>query len=67
MASGGGGAGLGGGLFVATGASVTVNDIRFVNNQAIGGDGGTPSNATGGGGGGGGMGGSGGNAGGAFN
>ena len=39
----GGGAGLGGALFVGTGAFVNITSSRFVNNMAIGGDGGTGS------------------------
>jgi hypothetical protein len=38
---GGGGAGLGGGLFVASGASVTLSDVNFIGDGAIGGAGGT--------------------------
>lgn len=50
-AAGGGGAlGAGGGLFVATGANVTVANVSFVNNQAAGGDG-ASGNGLGGGGG----------------
>ena len=59
--AGGGGAGLGGGLFVAANANVTLNDVSFSGTKAIGGAGG---NNTGGGtadwGGGGGLGGNGG-------
>lgn len=49
-AGGGGGLGAGGGLFVAKGADVTVNNVSFTDNQAIGGDG-APGNNLGGGGG----------------
>ncbi len=61
--SGGGGAGLGGALFVNTG-NVTITDVSFASNSAIGGAGGPLNNYGGavvGGGGGGGMGGNGGN------
>ncbi len=37
--AGGGGAGLGGGLFVGPSAKVTVTDVTFKSNQAIGGSG----------------------------
>ena len=40
---GGGGAGLGGGLFVGSSASVTVTNVSFTKDQAIGGAGGTTS------------------------
>ena len=39
--SGGAGAGLGGGLFVAQHATVVVSDVNFLNPSAIGGNGGT--------------------------
>jgi hypothetical protein len=60
--AGGGGAGLGGGLFVGTNARVTLNSVAFSGNQAIGGAGGdnTGGDQSGGFGGGGGMGGAGG-------
>lgn len=71
--SGGGGAGLGGAIFVANGQSITaqtgaitqatsvrLSDVRFVNNQAVGGNGSIfTARGTGGGGGMGGNGGSG--------
>ena len=60
MATGGGGAGLGGGLFVASGGSVTLNGVQFLDDQAVGGNGGVPGQYALGGGGGGGMGGTGG-------
>ena len=62
-ATGGGGAGLGGALFVKDGAAVTLSDVTFLSNRAVGGDGGLfqPSAfGLGGYGGGGGMGGDGG-------
>lgn len=55
---GGGGAGLGGGLFVGASAAVTVTNVSFGSDKAIGGQGGQtfpPSVLTPGGGGGGGM------------
>jgi hypothetical protein len=39
--AGGGGAGLGGGLFVGNTATVTLNQVYFANNKAVGGAGGT--------------------------
>ena len=62
---GGGGAGLGGGLFVGQSAKVTVTNVSFGSDQAIGGVGGQNfrSQTTPGGGGGGGMFGNGGNSG----
>lgn len=62
---GGGGAGLGGGLFIGHNATVSLSDVNFTADAAIGGTGGTlPSNPTAtngeGGGGGGGLGGAGG-------
>jgi autotransporter-associated beta strand protein len=59
--SGGGGAGLGGAIFVANGATVSVSNVSLASNTAAGGNagGGGSSNA----GGGGGMGGNGGNGG----
>ncbi len=62
---GGGGLGAGGGLFVNSGANVTVQSVTFDGNSAIGGNGGAASSAIGGGGGGGlgGNGGDGGNGG----
>ena len=56
--AGGGGAGLGGALFIASGGAVTLTDVNLINDQAVGGAGG----ATGGSGygGGGGLGGAGG-------
>ncbi len=68
-AGGGGGAGLGGGLFVGSNVAgdagnVTLNNVSFATDSAVGGAGGSPSSAdTGGNGGGGGMGGAGGNGG----
>jgi Hint domain/Passenger-associated-transport-repeat len=50
---GGGGAGLGGGLFVASGANVTLSDVTFSNNTARGGAGGAYSSSANYGGGGG--------------
>ncbi len=64
MATGGGGAGLGGGLFVASGGTVSLSGVNFLDDQAVGGNGGTPSSSNLGGGGGGGMGGTGGTGGG---
>lgn len=56
----GGGAGLGGGLFVASGATVSVSDLSLVNDSTSGGTGGDlGSFESGGAGGGGGMGGAG--------
>lgn len=62
-AGGGGGAGLGGGLFVGSQADVRIERVSFVDNRAVGGDGGsyTGGSSGGGGGGGGGLGGDGGN------
>ena len=57
---GGGGAGLGGALFVASGAEVTVSNLSLVNNSATGGGGGSNAAPYSGEGGGGGMGGNGG-------
>ncbi len=68
---GGGGAGVGGGLFVAgsyvvngttltTGASVTLNNVNFSGDSAVGGTGGAHNSSLYGGGGGGGIGGAGG-------
>ncbi|WP_166828858.1 Calx-beta domain-containing protein [Thalassoroseus pseudoceratinae] len=37
---GGGGTGMGGGIFVDTGSNVVVQDMIFLDNQAVGGDGG---------------------------
>ncbi|MBS0626073.1 MAG: autotransporter-associated beta strand repeat-containing protein [Verrucomicrobia bacterium] len=60
-ACGGGGAGLGGGLYINGGGSVTGNTLTFTNCRAIGGTGGGPGAVTSAaGGGGGGMGGNGG-------
>jgi hypothetical protein len=39
----GGGAGLGGGLLVLAGASVTINDVDFLGDRAVGGNGGAAS------------------------
>jgi outer membrane autotransporter protein len=50
---GGGGLGAGGGLFVASGANVTLQDVAFSNNKAQGGNGGTAGANSGGAGGGG--------------
>ncbi|HUN43172.1 MAG TPA: Hint domain-containing protein [Acetobacteraceae bacterium] len=60
--SGGGGAGLGGGLFIGPTGTVTLNQVYFSGNQAIGGAGGMSAGEGGGGayGGGGGLGGAGG-------
>ncbi|MEP9380214.1 Ig-like domain-containing protein [Aquabacter sp. CN5-332] len=41
IAAGGGGAGLGGALFVGAGASVTLDTVDFAGNQAVGGAGGS--------------------------
>ena len=57
---GGGGAGLGAGLLIASGGSVTLNGVSFSGNKAIGGRGGSYINAGFSGGGGGGLGGAGG-------
>jgi hypothetical protein len=59
LAAGGGGMGAGGGLFVNTGAVVTLTNVTFTDDAAVGGDGGRGA-YTGLGGGGGGMGGAGG-------
>ncbi len=56
---GGGGAGLGGALFVASGGAATLSDVRFLDDQAIGGAGGASGSGAGGGGGLGGQGGAG--------
>lgn len=61
-AGGGGGAGLGGGLMVAGDSTVTLDDVNFVNDRAIGGAGGESGGTGGGFGGGGGLGGDGGSA-----
>jgi uncharacterized protein with beta-barrel porin domain len=58
---GGAGAGLGGALFVAQGASVTVSNVSLQGNAAMGGNGGNYGAGGTGGGGGGGLGGNGGN------
>lgn len=50
---GGGGLGAGGGLFVASGANVTLQDVSFINNKAQGGNGGVSGANSGGAGGGG--------------
>ena len=50
---GGGGLGAGGGLFVAAGANVTIDNVSFTNNSAVGGNGGTAGSHSGGSGGGG--------------
>ena len=57
---GGGGAGLGGGLLIASGGAVTLNNVNFSNDSAIGGAGGNYFNVGFAGGGGGGLGGNGG-------
>ncbi len=63
LACGGGGAGLGGGLFVnGVAATVTVTEVFFLNDAAVGGNG-CAVGGTGDGGGGGGLGGNGGNGG----
>jgi hypothetical protein len=49
---GGGGAGLGGGLFVAAGAAATLNNVNFLADSAIGGNGGAVASGSYGGGGG---------------
>ena len=59
LSAGGGGMGAGGGLFVNSGAKVTLVGVAFLDGRAIGGDGGRGA-TLGGGGGGGGMGGAGG-------
>ena len=59
LSAGGGGMGAGGGLFVNSGAKVTLVSVSFADDRAIGGDGGRGA-TRGGGGGGGGMGGDGG-------
>jgi autotransporter-associated beta strand protein len=51
VVAGGGGAGLGGALFVNAGASVTVSNVSLLTNQAVGGNGGQPGGFLGGGGG----------------
>lgn len=56
--AGGGGAGLGGALFIASGGAVTLNDVNLIHNQAVGGAGGAIGGT--GYGGGGGLGGAGG-------
>ena len=56
---GGGGAGLGGGLFVGSGGAATLSNVTFLNDQAIGGAGGASGTGIGGGGGLGGQGGAG--------
>lgn len=57
-AGGGGGVGGGGGIYVHNGATVTVNTLQFISNQAIGGTGGAGAvGGVGAGGGGGGFGG----------
>jgi len=43
-----GGYGLGGGLYVGTGANVTLDDVTFANDGAVGGNGGTPGTGSGG-------------------
>ncbi len=57
---GGGGAGLGGALLIAAGASATLNDVTFKGNKAFGGAGGNYTDTGWSGGGGGGLGGAGG-------
>lgn len=49
--AGGGGAGLGGALFVSSGSTVTLNNTTFTNSQAVGGNGGAAGQGEGGGGG----------------
>ncbi|MES2339053.1 MAG: autotransporter-associated beta strand repeat-containing protein [Pseudomonadota bacterium] len=66
LSSGGGGAGLGAGLYVGKSAEVTLNDVFFRDNAAIGGNGGLVSQTKIAGGGGGGMGGNGWDAGGDY-
>ncbi len=51
-AGGGGGLGAGGALFAADGAQISLSNVVFSNNQAVGGTGGASSNNAGGGGGG---------------
>jgi uncharacterized protein with beta-barrel porin domain len=54
-AGGGGGLGAGGAIYAASGSAVTINNVNFTGNQAVGGGGGAannPSNIGGGGGGG---------------
>ncbi len=62
LSAGGGGMGAGGGLFVNTGANVTLSNVSFADDAAVGGTGGQGA-YTGSGGGGGGMGGAGGSSG----
>ena len=50
-APGGGGAGLGSGLFVASGGAATLSNVTFLNDQAVGGAGGAIGTGVGGGGG----------------
>ncbi len=59
---GGGGAGLGGGLMVAGQSAVTLDDVNFTNDRAVGGAGGESGGTGAGYGGGGGLGGAGGSA-----
>lgn len=49
-AGGGGGAGLGGGLFVGASADVTLSGVNFINDAAVGGNGGVSGGFGGGGG-----------------
>jgi uncharacterized protein with beta-barrel porin domain len=60
---GGGGLGAGGGLFVNSGASVTIQNVTFNGNSAVGGNGGAKNSLAFGGGGGGGLGSNGGDGG----
>ena len=60
LAGGGGGAGLGGGLFVGQDATVSINNVAFDSDAAIGGAGGSADANDAAGGGGGGLGGDGG-------
>ena len=48
--NGGGGMGAGGGLFVDAGAAVTLTNVQFDDNRAIGGSGGNGTSSGGGGG-----------------
>ena len=59
---GGGGAGLGGGLLIASGGNVTIDNVSFSGDAAAGGNGGNYNGSGFGGGGGGGLGGAGGSA-----
>jgi hypothetical protein len=45
--AGGGGAGLGGAIFVASAGNATINNVRLIDNAAVGGNGGGPGQSTG--------------------